>query len=90
MSWRDIMKAERIDLANPIQYPRKDVAKLLRTNFSKTGFHGAVNRFVPELEGQFPYIDKRRAKQYQKLAADIRKISSTIKKLVTEYEGQEG
>ena len=89
MSWRDIVKAERIDLANPIQYPRKDVAKLLRETMNKTKFHKGVNGLVPEL-GRFAYIDKRRSKQYLALADEIQKVAMKVRKLITDYEGQEG
>ena len=90
MTWKDIIKTERIDLANPIQYPRKEISRLLRETMNKTKFHKGVNSLGPELEGRFAYIDKRRSQQYKDLAKDIRKVAMTLRKLITDYEGQEG
>ena len=90
MSWKNIIKAKNIDLANPIQYPRENVAKLLRETMNKTKFHKGINGILPELEGTFSYIDKRRGKQYKQLAAEIRKVAMTLRQLITDYEGQEG
>jgi len=89
MNWQEVLKAERMDLDNPIQYPRKEVSKLLRETMNKTKFHKGINGFVPEL-ARFAYIDKRRSQQYLDLADEIKKVAMKVRKLITDYENKEG
>ena len=89
MSWQEILKAKRMDLDNPIQYPRKDISRMLRETMNKTKFHKGINGFVPKL-AYFAYIDKRRFQQYMDLAEEIKKVAMTTRKLITDYENKEG
>jgi len=89
MNWQEVLKAERMDLDNPIQYPRKEVSKLLRETMNKTKFHKGINGFVPEL-ARFAYIDKRRSQQYLDLADEIKKVAMKVRKLIADYENKEG
>ena len=89
MNWQEVLKSDELDMANPIQYSRRDVSRLLRETMNKTKFHKGVNGLVPELT-KFAYIDKRRGKQYLALAEEIKKVSMTLRKLITDYENKEG
>lgn len=89
MNWQEVLKAERLDMANPIQYPREEVSELLRQTMNKTKFHKGVNGLVPEL-ARFAYIDKRRSQQYLDLADEIKKVAMKVRKLITDYENKEG
>ena len=69
-----------------IQENPLEIARQLRLDFNKApSLHTAINKIIPILE-EYAMRDKKRASRYRAVAENLRKVSSEIKSLITEYE----
>jgi len=87
MNWKDIVKAEAFP--RPLQYPPKEIARQLRADVNASKFHKGMTAFIPLLE-VYALRDKARASEYKRIAKDLRRITSEVRKLITDYENKEG